>query len=56
MRQTPGFAVVIVSILAACARGAAPIIADPLPEQDQESRVLSDRLNITLGYFEPGDD
>jgi hypothetical protein len=53
MRQTPGFAVVIVSILAACVLGAAPALADPLPGQDQESRVLSDRLNISLGYFEP---
>jgi len=54
MRQTPGFAVVIVSILAACVIGTAPTVADPISaEQDQESRVLSDRWNITLGYFEP---
>jgi hypothetical protein len=33
--------------------GAIPTAADPLPGQEQESRILSDRLNVTLGGYQP---
>jgi hypothetical protein len=33
--------------------GLSPAAADPLPGQDRESRLLSDRLNVTLGGFQP---
>lgn len=43
----------IATILATCMLGTEPTSAAPRPEQDEERRLVSDRLNITLGGFRP---
>jgi len=41
------------ALLASFTLGLSPAAADSLPGQDRESRVLSDRFNVTLGGYEP---
>jgi len=51
MKRSVGISALAVVMLALI--GATPALADPLPGQDQESRILSDRFNVTLGGFQP---
>jgi len=43
----------IATLLITCVLGTAPTSAAPLPGQEEERRLVSDRLNITLGGFRP---
>ena len=53
MRQLSRSLTALLVLVAACTLCTAPALADPLPGQDQESRLLSDRLNVSLGFFQP---
>jgi len=53
MRKFPVSVGKIVLFLVVCALAAPSLLADPLPGQTEERRLLSDRLNVNLGGFQP---